>query len=186
MIGVNAIAVLAAGFLLIGSVAAAPIIRVAAAFGLGITVIGLAGMAVLQPLDLTRTELRLDPGSFVRSAVTAAILIVTQLYVFAELGRAPIQAAIARSKPSRWDCATATKAGAAVGFLVTLLLWFMLHGDSANAATSLALQQLGPGYRYALTSLDRGGENGKTVISGVVTAWNDKEIKQVVLHWIEH
>jgi hypothetical protein len=185
-VDIDVLPLVAGIFLLRGSLTAAPIIRAIAGFGLGATIVGLIGLTLLQPIDLTIAELRLEPASFLWPAITAAVVIAVQAWTFVELGRASVQSAIAASGPSRWDSTTAAKAGAGVGILIVLLLWFMLHGASASAAEELALQQLGPDYRYALTRLNRSSENGKTVVSGVVTAWNDKEIKQVVLHWIEH
>jgi hypothetical protein len=75
------------------------------------------------------------------------------------------------------------QAGGGIVALVLLLLWLALHGQSAELATSLALQQLGPDYRYHLSWISSTNNGHGTSVSGVVTAWNDKEIKQVLLRW---
>jgi hypothetical protein len=181
--GINTVGLIAAIFLLRGSLAAAPVVRAAAAFGAAATIIGLAGLTLLQPFDLTRTELRLDPASFLWPTAAAVFAVAIQMFVVGQLGLPRVQAEIAGS---RWESATAAKAGAAAGCLAMLLMWYVLHGTSAAAAEALALEQLGPRYQYALTSLGRETLNGKSVISGIVTAWNDNEIKQVVLHWTQH
>ena len=64
-----------------------------------------------------------------------------------------------------------------------MLFWLLLHGQTAQLATSLAQQQLGPGYQYHLSWISRERNPNGTTITGVVTAWNDTEIKTILLHW---
>jgi hypothetical protein len=62
-------------------------------------------------------------------------------------------------------------------------LWLTLHGQSKALAEQLALQQLGPGYRYQLRWL--GGERiaGREAVRATVLAWNATEIRTVLIHW---
>jgi hypothetical protein len=181
--GVAGVAVVAGILLLRGNMAAARFVRAAASCVLGIVVVAVLGLASLQPFDLTLTEIRLDPMRFCWPATYAIVGVLLLLWTVRELGREPVQAASAEIGLRRWDPMTPAKAGAGVTAVVAGLLWLSLHGQSAQLAESLALQQLGPGYRYSLSSI-HGADNGRgTSVSGVVTAWNDKEIKEVLLHW---
>jgi hypothetical protein len=49
----------------------------------------------------------------------------------------------------------------------------------------MAEQQIGPGYRFHVSSLTVAKNNRGTIVSGVVTAWNDNEIKSLPVHWKE-
>jgi hypothetical protein len=100
-----------------------------------------------------------------------------------ELGRPHIRDAIADAHIRRWDMRIPAQAGGGVVVLAALLLWLMLHGQSAELATTLAFQQLGPGYRYHLGWISSSNNGHGRSITGVVTAWNRNEIKTVLLHW---
>jgi hypothetical protein len=136
-----------------------------------------------QPLGLTFTEIRLDITGFAIKVGSMAIALSLLLWVTRELGRQPVQDAIASAGIRRWDMHIPAQAGGGLVMLVFLLLWLALHGQSAELAQSLAMQQLGPDYRYHLSWISSRGNGHGTSVSGVVTAWNDKEIKTVLLHW---
>jgi hypothetical protein len=179
----DATAIVAGIFLFLGGPRAALWVRTLAIFLLAAGIALMIAAPFYQPLDLTLTEIRLDPTALIFKAAPIAVILVLSLWVSRELGRQPIQDAIASAGIRRWDMRIPAQAGAGVVVLVCLLLWLALHGQSAQLAESLALQQLGPDYRYHLSWISRGGNGHGTSISGVVTAWNDKEIKTVLLHW---
>ena len=181
--GVDGLALLAGALLLRGNVPTLRLVCAVMAFGAGATVVGLIGLAVVWPLDLTLTEFRLDPISFVWPSVTVIITVCVELWIVWELGREPVRAAIAGAGLRPWDPATPAKIGAAVMFVVVVLLWAALHGNSATVAVSQAEQQLGPDYRYALTWIGPASRGGRGAVDGVVTAWNKREVRTVLLHW---
>jgi hypothetical protein len=181
--GVDVLALLVGALLLRGNV---PTLRWAGAvmaFGAGATLVGLIGLAVVWPLDLTLTELRLDPIMFVWPAATLIVTVCVELWIVWELGREPVRATIAGAGLRPWDPATPAKVGAAVMFVAVVLLWAALHGNSAAVAVSQAEQQLGPDYRYALTWIGPASRGGHGAVDGVVTAWNKREVRTVLLHW---
>jgi hypothetical protein len=49
----------------------------------------------------------------------------------------------------------------------------------------MAEQQVGPGFRFHVSSLNIAKNNQGTFVSGVVTAWNDNEIRNLPVHWEE-
>jgi hypothetical protein len=179
--------VAAAGvFLLLGGVRAALWVRMFAVFLLAASVSTLMAAPLFQPLDLTITEIRLDPGDFAFGAALVAVVLALLVWVMLELGRQTIQDAIASAGIRRWDMRMPAQAGTGVVLLAAFLLWFTLHGQTAELATSLAFQQLGPDYQYHLSWISTGSNGHGTSVRGVVTAWNHQEIKQVLLHWETH
>ena len=124
-------------------------------------------LLLLRPLNLMLTEVRLDPASLAWPASGLLALIAVPFWVRREL-------------TGSIDDAWPAQAGAGLTILVAILSWLPLHGQSGATAAALALQTLGPGYRYQLTAIRRDGD-GQT--SGVVTAWNDQEIKTMIVHW---
>ncbi len=176
-------AIIAGIFLWRGSPRAGLWVRTIAVFILTITIGLLIAAPLFQPLDLSITEIRLDPAAFAAKLVPLILLFCVTLWVSRQLGRPLVQNAIAITSFKRWDMRIPAQAGGGLVALTTLLLWLALHGQTAALATSLAFDQLGPGYRYHLSWISSAGSGHGTTVKGVVTAWNEKEIKQVLLHW---
>jgi hypothetical protein len=183
--GLDALAIVAGGVLSRGGMRAARWVRMAMAIALGASAMAAAGLPFIQPPQLSLTELSLEPASFIWPAAAAIAAVGVELWIWRELGRTNVQAALSGAGSRLWDDATAAKAGAAAILLAIGLRWLSLHGDSAAVAVSLAREQLGPDYRYALTSIGSTSKDGHKSVQGVVTAWNDNEIKTVILHWVE-
>jgi hypothetical protein len=181
----DAMALVAAVFLIRGSLQTARLVRMTLALIAGATAMGVLGLAVIQPIQLSVTEIRLDPMAVLWPAVILAVAVGGGLWLIRELDREPIRTATANAGSRHWNSATPAKAGAAAMFLAVMLQWLALHGKSADAAASLAQEQLGLQYRYALTSISNSSKDGHTSVSGVVTAWNETEVKKVILHWVE-
>jgi len=177
------IAVLTGTCLLLGGLRAALWVRTLAVVLLAAGITGLIAAPLYQPMDLTFTEIRLNPGAFANAAALAAVVLGLLLWVTLELGRPLIQDAIASARIRRWDMRMPAEAGCGIVVLAGLLLWLMLHGQSAELATSLALQQLGPDYRYHLSWISNSNSGHGHSVTGVVTAWNHQEVKTVLLHW---
>lgn len=177
-------AAVAAGIWLVWDGARAALwVRTLAVFLLAAGVVAVVAAPFYQPLDLTFTEIRLDRPGFIAKAVPLAIALGLLFWVTRELGRGPVQDAIVSAGIRRWDMRIPAQAGGGLVVLVGLMLWLALHGQSAELATSLALQQLGPEYRYHLSWISSSGNGHGTSVRGVVTAWNDREIREVLLHW---
>ena len=177
------IAIMAGIFLLFGGPQAAMWVRTLAVFLLAADIMLVIAAPLCQPLDLTITEIRLDPTDFAAKAAATLFVAGITLWVTLRLGHSSVQDAIIRARIKRWDMRIPAQAGGGLVALAILLLWLALHGQSADLATSLALQQLGPDYRYHLSWISRANNGHGTSITGVVTALNDKEIKKVLLHW---
>jgi hypothetical protein len=179
----DGIAVIAGIALLRGGPRAALWVRTLAVFLLAAGVVLVIAAPLYQPLDLTLTEIRLDPGDFATKAASVTVVLCVTLWVTLRLGQRSIQDAISRAGIRRWDMRMPAQAGGGIVALSGCLLWLTLHGQSADLATSLALQQLGPDYRYHLSWISSANNGHGRSVTGVVTAWNDKEIRTVLLHW---
>jgi hypothetical protein len=140
----NIFAVVAGIFLLRGSLRAASLVRWFAVFILAGVLSLLIALPFLQPLDLTLTQVRLDPVAFLGTVVIGAFALCLLLWVSRELGRQPIQAALASAGIKRRDMRIPAAAG--VGLVVVLGIFLMallqLSG-SAEHAKSMAEQQVG-------------------------------------------
>lgn len=175
---------LAGIFLLRGGPRAALWVRTLVICLLAAAVTAVIAAPLFQPLDLTITEIRLDPADFGTAAALALAVLGVLWWSNLELGRAPVRDAIASAHIRHWDMRMPAQVGSGVVVLAALLLWLMLHGQTADLATSLAFQQIGPGYRYHLSWMSNSYSGHGRSVTGVVTAWNHKEVKTVLLHWV--
>ncbi len=181
----NIFAVVAGVFLIRGSLRAASIVRWFAVFMLSTFVSLLLAWPLLQPLGLTLTQIKFHP---IPSAVTAALMagILALLFWLAKvLGSEPVQAA--RAEQGRKLRKMWIPAGIGVGMVAVLgiSLTLLLGGESAEHATSIARQQVGEGYQFYVGTLNVVHTQQGKFVSGIVTAWNDSEIRYVPVRWDE-
>jgi hypothetical protein len=47
----------------------------------------------------------------------------------------------------------------------------------------MAAKELGVGYKLYVSSLSISETEGTESVSGIVTAWNDQEVREVPVHW---
>jgi hypothetical protein len=182
--GFEAAAIVAGLLLLHGHPRSAFWLRALAVFLLAAGLTGAVVALLLQPLDLTMLEIRLDPGDFATKAAQPAFALGVLAWVAHELKRRPVLDAIASARLRQWDTRLFARGGIAVAAMAGILLWLALHGQSASLAESLAEQQMGPGYRYHLSWISSSHTDQGTSTNGVVTAWNDHEIKTLLIHWL--
>jgi len=181
----NIFAVVAGIFLLRGSLRAASIIRLFATFLLTIFVLVPLVVLLLQPFDLTVTQMRLEPVTFLTAAVTLVVVIALLLWVVRELGRESVQTAFSNAGLKKRDMRNPAATGIALVVIVVGILFVMLNGKYRQVAETLAEQQLGPGYQFHLSSISTVSTGTGKSVSAIVTAWNDHEIRKISLHWNE-
>lgn len=179
----NIFAVIAGFLLLRGSLGTASLVRWFSVFMLAASVTGLIAWPFFQPFDLTFTQIRLYPGAFVTTAAVFALLLGILYWLVRELGREPIQAAITNSGRKLRDMRIPAAIGVGLIIVVGIFTIRFLGGESAERAKSMAERQVGPGYHFFLSSIQFSKNNQGTSGSGVVTAWNDSEIKKIPVHW---
>ena len=72
-----------------------------------------------------------------------------------------------------------------ISLLLYLACVLLLGSEWADRAKVMAAQQVGPGYRFHVSSLNIARSNQTTSVSGVVIAWNDNEILHLPVQWEE-
>jgi len=60
-----------------------------------------------------------------------------------------------------------------------------LGGESADRAKREAAEQVGPGFALHVTALMINESGRHKRVSAVVAAWNDKEVRDISVHWEE-
>lgn len=181
----NVFAVIAGIFLLRGSLGAASIVRWFAVFLLAAMISFTASWPLLQPVDLTLVQIRLNPGAFTTMAALMVFLLALLAWVIRQLGSEPILSALATAGRKIRDMRLPAALGIGLVVLLLTLLNQILGGQTAEHAKAMARQQLGAGYHFHVSSLNINSANGLASVSGVVTAWNEKEIRTVRVEWQE-
>ena len=181
----NIFAVIAGIFLLRGSLRAASVVRWFAVFMFAAFVALLIAWPFMQPLDLTLTQFRLNPGASVATVALIAFVLGLLFWLARELGHELIQAARAVAGRKQQDMRIPAAIGVALAVVMGIFLALLLGGESAERAKSMAEQQVGPGYQFHVSSLNIIKNSQGEFVSGVVTAWNDKDIRNVPVHWEE-
>ena len=181
----NVFAVVAGVFLVRGSLAAAGLVRWFSAFLLaGLCALALA-WPVVQPFDLTLTQIRLDPTAAALSALVLVALGCLFLWLQRQLGRPPVLAAAEAAGKKVRSMRLPVAAGAGIVVLLAAALPFTLGGESAARAKAVAQEQLGTGFKYHVSSLSVASTGTGTAVSARVTAWNGNEVRVVPVEWSE-
>lgn len=181
----NIFAVIAGIFLLRGSLRAASIVRWVAVFLLATFAALVLVWPFMQPMDLTLTQVRLSPLSAATSLGVLVLVSALLLWLYRELGQPPVLAARAAAGRKARDMRVPATAGVGVVVALGIFLALLLGGESASKAKALAEQQLGTAYRYHVSSMNIAKNSQGTFVAGIVTAWNEKEIRNVPVKWEE-
>ena len=179
----NLFALIAGIFLLRKSLRAAAIVRWFAMLILTTSLALLLASPFLQPLDLTLTQLQLQPQSMLSSFATLLLLLALLGWLVRTLGSPSIRQAQEQAGIKPWNTRFAVAIGMLLPLLLTVALTLFLGGDTANRAKTLAAQQVGPNYRLHVRTLNIRSDGQNTSVSAVVTAWNKQEIREIPLQW---
>lgn len=181
----NIFAVVAGIFLMRGSLRAVAIVR-------GMAVLLLAAMAgmlvawpLLQPMDLTLTQMRLETSTFAISVLTMVLAVALLLWLCRQLLRPAVVAAQLEAGMKRPRTRLLSLLGLGSTLALAIGLQLMLNGDTAAIARQRAADQLGPHYRYHVASLNYQMSGAGNSVQGVVIAWNEHEIVNVPVAWTE-
>jgi hypothetical protein len=181
---INVFAVIAGILLIRGGLRTASIVSWFAVLLLSCVTGGVVALPFLQPLDLTFTQIRLEPMMFVASVIYFALLAALLSWVTHELRRPSICSEISRSGAKVHSTWPPALCGICLVFIAIAAIKISEgHGVSARRAEALAAAQLGAGYRYHVTSLTIARREHRTFVSGVVTAWNRSGVREVPFKW---
>jgi hypothetical protein len=181
----NLFAVIAGILLMRGSLRAASAVRWFSAFFLAACISVLFAWPAIQPMSLTVARIRLHPGGFAGGAVLLASALGLLYWVIRELGREAVQVASAAAGIKRRNMRIPLACGLALVAVAGICMNLLLSGDSAARAISMASKEIGPGYLLHVSSLSIAEHGEKKTVSGVVTAWNKQEIREIPFHWDE-
>jgi len=164
--------------LLFGSLQMAALVRWAAAFGLCALGVMMLAWPLMQPVDLTLTQLKLQPR-ILPSLVTSATWLVLLHWLYRTLGAPAVLAARRAAGHKPRPIGLAAAGGAALSLLLCVMLSLMLHGEAADHARLAAERQFGPDYRYHVAALKVSDSGNGRLVEGLVTAWNGNEIRSI-------
>ena len=182
----NLLSIIAGIFLLRGSLRAAATVRWFATLMLAAFLTLALAWPFIQPIDLTLTEMRLNPLSSLGSLVFMVLVLCLLYWLNRELGRAPVlQASAAAGRKAR-DMRLPFASGVGIVVVLVVLLSVLMNGESGAKARAMAEQELGAAYLYHVSSLNIVANSQGTFVSGTVTAWNEKEVRDVPVSWEEH
>lgn len=183
--GLGFFAIAAGFFVMRGSLRVASVVRWAAAF---VAAAGVALVAVwpwVQPLDLTLTLARLNPGTVALASAVSGALLVALVWMVVQLGcPAVLGARAAAGRPVRRMRIPVVLGAALTAGLAAVAITFAASPTAARAR-ELAAAQLGSGWRYHVTAMNIRSTPQGTSVRAVVTAWNAAEVRNVAVKWDE-
>jgi hypothetical protein len=173
------------------SLRTARIIRVLAAFMFA-TFLGLLGaVPIILPSGLIETHLRITPVSRLVgwSAFLVAVLALLW-WVYRSLSAPPVEAAIRSPELGRLRFWHHPRSGFLAGVGLVALLATILpltnRGETARRAAEQARAELGPDYRYFVSSLSTSWSSRTgTHVRATVLAYTDSSIEHVDAEWRE-
>ena len=175
----NIFAVIAGVLLMRGSVKTARVVRWFSAFFIIAFALMLFIFPVAMPVDLLITQIKLSPVFMLGSYTFAIVFIGVLIWVYLQLSSPP---ALVRLEEAGYKTGKPISALYVVLAMIVfggVMFVFLFNSESAEKAKALAQEQLGPSYKYHISSLNMSGNSG----SAVVTAYNSTEIKNVKVKW---
>jgi hypothetical protein len=177
----NIFAVVAGIFLLRGSLGAARVVTWFSAFMLAGFLLGfLIVFPWVQPLEYWLLALRRDPLGSLVSIVSLPVMLFMLFWIYKMLRAPPVLEARAAAGHRSGVPRSAFVAGSALAVIMAVLLQLTLKGESAEKALRLATEQHGSEYKYFVSNINWAGRH----VSARLTAYNDKESKEVEIEWV--
>lgn len=181
----NIFAVIGGIFLLRGNLHVAGFITWFAAFLFA----ALAGspllLIVLQPLDFTFIQIRVNPGSATLYAALWVFEIAFLAWVLTALRNKSVLEARAQSGKKMSSLRVPLALGVGLLAILAVVLPISLNSDAGHLAKAKASEQFGTNYRYFVNSLQVSYSSQGKIVKAKVTAYNDHEIHIVPLQWAE-
>jgi hypothetical protein len=181
----NIFAVIAGFFLIRGSLRAAAVVAwLAALFVVVVAGIPFASLLV-QPLELSYLQFRLDPGVFTLTAIMWLFSLGLFYWVITELRSKPILSAQEKAGKRAVSLPVPLTLGVLLLVILAVTVPMGLNSESGRLALAKAKEQLGPDYKYVVSSIHViTSQQGKSV-TATVTAYNNHEIRTVPVKWSE-
>ena len=175
----NIFAVIAGVLLIKGGVKTARIIRWVSAFFVIAFVCMLFLWPITTPIDLTITQIKLNPVGMLGTYAFSIVFIVILAWIYQQLSSDDSLALLKQHGYKTEKPKSALYVALAFMVLGGALFGFLNNSDSASKAIKLAKEQHGSNYKYHISSLNMSNGHG----AAIVTAYNSTEIKNVQVKW---
>jgi len=155
---------------------------------------GFAGVLIFMPfffpIDLLITYFKLEPAfSFSVTIFVPIFIALLIVWIYRELTSQPVRKAmdeVGVNYTSFWHKPTrGFWVGGCLALLLFVLLSFLMGGATADQAKQRAAAQVGQGYKFHVKSMNMSTGTGGKHVRAVVIAYNDTEIKDIVVEWSE-
>jgi hypothetical protein len=184
----NILAIVAGVFLLRGSLKAARLVAWFSAFLLS----GIGGMLVVAPFwmpwDYLRISLSLKHWLPVELAAVVLLVFPFLIWMYRTLAQAKSEPGLGAptQSMSRWrEPKLGFIAGALLAVVLGGLLGFMGKTETAQKVIANAKHQVGPNYRFFVSSMHANSTGTGTNVNTTVEAYNEREIKDVQVTFSE-
>lgn len=177
----NIFSVIAGIFLMRNSIRTARIVTFFGAFMLA----GFLGLVVtfpfMEPFELKAITFMLNPISTILSYVFMFVAIGFVYWIYKNLASEPVMAARKEAGLSYGVPKLAFGLGGVLVIGLSIAMYFLNNGSSAEIAKAKALEQLGDSYKYHVTAMNFSGNHA----SARLTAYREGEIKELSVEWNE-
>jgi len=184
----NIFAIIAGIFLVCGNLKSARIIAKLIAMLIALLFGFLATVPFLFSVDLLRAYAHLAPDRIAMLILPWTIEILL-IVLYNKLTAPPVLAAMDEAKINYQSFWRSPASGFWIGGIGAVLIAAMVikltTGTTADLAKQRVTTQLGDGYKLHVTSLHISAGLDVKHIHAVVTAWNQKEIKDIAVDWSE-
>ena len=185
----NIFTVIAGIFLIRGSLRAARIISLFLAFFISAFIALLIAVPFLLPLDLLYTHIRLATASVSVGIIFISAVMVLLVWAYRKLTSPPVCAAMDDAEINYTSFWRKPARGFWYGgcLALSLLIFFsvFMSGITSDEAKRKATVEVGTGYKFHVKSLSVSSGTGGKHVHAVITAYNDTEIKDVIVKWSE-
>ncbi len=181
----NVFAVIAGVFLIQGSLKAASIIRWLSALMLSGFLLMSVVYPFIQPFGLTLTQIKINPIGFFSSIILGILVICLLIWLVRELGKESVVEARRAAGRKIRNIKIPFILGGLMAIIAGVSLILMLNGESGKKASKIALEQVGSNYSAHVSSIKISKKSQGTYVSGLVTVWNEIEIRTIHVAWQE-
>jgi uncharacterized membrane protein YeiB len=185
----NIFAVIAGIFLLRGSLKAARIISFFAAFISSGCAGGLFILPFFLPFGLLLAYTRHETATVLGGLLLVFFIMALLVWIYRQLTSTVVLSAMDETRidhTSFWRKPTmGFWVGGCLCVFMLVFMPLMLGGATAQEAKRRAADQVGQGYKFAVTSLNMSSSGSGKHVFAEVAAYNDTEITNVVVEWSE-
>ncbi|MCU6497083.1 hypothetical protein LPN04_04660 [Rugamonas sp. A1-17] len=142
-------------------------------------------LAFFQPLDLTLTQLALQPSAYVINFLLPMFKSGMSLWMLYLLSDPAIRQARAFEGRKPYDMRVPLALGALLLAGYGVMFFTLMMGERGRHAEQLAAQKEGAKYRYHVNNIRVISNSNGTFVSATVVVWNDKFVGGMDVSWQE-